>query len=254
MPQYRVGQTATNPKTGQKVRWDGQNWVSAGATGAPAGGMGKQSQTVEKFFNELSDKAADAQEARRIYDNASKVVKKFDPGPYRGRLLEIATPEEGGGFFDSLGAAVVGGPLRMIGAITPQETDAYQLLRGYQSDQVLQKQLLQKGPQTDVDAARLQLTEISPSKSLAANRAVIEQGQRKAERSQARTIWLKRFAQKYGLNGRTPEGYTADELWAQKADYITQRLLHNAPAQYRGGGAAPTGNGTIKIISRRKVQ
>jgi hypothetical protein len=37
MPQYREGQTATNPKTGQKIRFEGGFWVDAGKAQGGAG-------------------------------------------------------------------------------------------------------------------------------------------------------------------------------------------------------------------------
>jgi hypothetical protein len=239
---YRVGQTATNPKTGQKVQWDGSNWVSI--QGPTAGAGRGMSPTAQKFLNELSTEAAAANETSRFYDRAKNAVSTLKPGPYRGTFLDMAIPTENGGFFDKLGAVLIGGPARVTGAITPKEVDAYQTLRGLQSEQVLGKQLLQKGPQTESDAARLQLTEISPQKSTATNEQVIAQGQRKAKRVQAKSIFYSRWANKYGgPNQANPEGMTADEVWNKSADYITDRLF------------PPTGSGpTIRVLSRTKAK
>lgn len=237
-----VGQTATNPKTGQKVKWDGEGWVSIVA---PKAAPVKMSNPDQNFLNNLSTTAASARETQRVYEQTGKDVKTLKPGPNRGRFLEIATPEEGGGFFDTLGAIAIGGPARMLGAIKPEETDAYQRLRGLQSQQVLERQLAQKGPQTESDAARLMLTEISPSKSAAVNRSIVERGSWKTKRDQAKAVFYGRFANKWGLHGTSPHGHTADEIWAKQGDSIT-KMLFDKP---QGG----TGTG-IRVLSRTKVK
>ncbi len=206
-------------------------------------GGGKQSVQAQNFLNTLSQQAADAAETGVIYKRSQQDINKLNPGPNRGRFLEMATPEEGGGMLDTLGAALIGGPARLIGAITPQETDAYQRLRALQSEQVLGKQLLQKGPQTESDAARLQLTEISPSKSKAVNQSVIDSGLAKTQRVQAKSIFYTKFANRWGLNGVAPNGMTADQLWNHTRDKITSDLA----ASRRGGSG-------IKVISRTKVK
>jgi len=187
MPQ--VGQTATNPKTGEKVKWDGENWVNVAGSGSAMGGGKKMSVQAQNFLNNLSQQAADAGETRRVYERARQDVKTLQPGPYRGALMQAATPEDNGGFFDRLGAIAIGGPLRLIGAITPQETEAYQHMRGLQSQQILQTQLAQKGPQTESDAARMMLTELSPGKTAAVNNDVINKGISKADRARAKSIF-----------------------------------------------------------------
>lgn len=211
----------------------------------PAGS--KLSVQAQNFLNTLSTQAAEAQETSRLYDQAGTAIKTLKPGPNRGRYLEAATPEEGGGFLDTLGAIAIGGPSRLLGAITPQETDAFQDLRRLQSAQVLGQQLLQKGPQTESDAARLQLTELSPSKSEEVNNRVIESGKAKTDRVRAKSAWYTLWANKYGLNGTDPDGNTADSLWAKSADYITKRILHGAPSRFPQGGG-------IKVLSRTKVK
>ena len=221
---YQVGQTAT-AKDGRKVRWTGDSWEAVPGTGGGTGGGGKMSPQAQAFLNKLSEGAAAADGVRRTYDAARDSIKAVKPGPYRGRMMEIATPEEGGGFFDTLGSLVVGAPMRMIGAITPEETSAYQKLRALQSSNVLDKQILQKGPQTESDAARLQLTEISPSKMPDANESIIKTGIHRTNRDKARPVFYTKFANHYGLNGVNPQGKTADQLWAIMGDQFTKQLF-----------------------------
>ncbi len=241
---YRIGQTATNPKTGQKVKWDGSNWVAVSGTGGAGAAGSKPSQTTEKFFNELRNQANDAAEARRIYEEARKPIETLKPSPGRGRFMQMMTPEEGGGVLDTIGG-VIGAIPRAIGAITPEETNAYQQLRGYQSQQVLRRQLEQKGPQTESDAARLALTELSPSKSKEVNEDIINKGIQRTARAQARAVFYQRFSQRWGLNGRDAQGRTADEIWANEADKLTREII---------GGIDKKPTTTIRVVSRRKIR
>jgi hypothetical protein len=109
---------------------------------------------------------------------------------------------------------------------------------------VLGEQILQKGPQTESDAARMQLTEISPSKSTNVNREIIEAGKHKANRVRAKAAFYTKFANHYGLNGVNPKGMTADQLWVAMGDAFTKQLF---PQDYGSGQSAP-----IRVISRRK--
>lgn len=217
--------------------------VPGGARSAGGGGK-KQSAQAQKFLNDLSTQAIEAGETRKLYEQADKYLGTLKPGPYRGRFLDAAIPEENGGFFDTLGAILIGGPARLTGAVTPKEVDAYQGLKRLQSEQVLGKQLLQKGPQTESDAARLQLTELSPSKSEGLNRQIASEGITKSDRIRARSIFYNKFANLYGQGGTTPEGYTADQIWSHAGDRLTRSWF----------GKQSPGKPSIKILSRTKVK
>lgn len=233
---------------------DAANQLSG--VGGKKTGRGGFSPQAQAFLNALSTQAQEAGETKRLYDQAEPAINKLHPGPYRGAFLDMAIPQENGGFFDKLGAFVIGGPARVLGAITPDEVDAYQNLKRLQSSRVLGEQILQKGPQTESDAARMQLTEISPGKSKAANKATIAAGRAKADRVRAKPTFYTAWANKYGLNGVDENGFTADQVWAQAADAITARVLGRSKTvfgalQEQHRGRTP---GTIKIISRTKVK
>lgn len=230
---------------------NGQLVAVPGGAQAAGGGGKKFSPQAQNFLNDLSKNASSAREVGRLYDRAESAIKTVKPGPYRNRLLlSPAIPEEGG-ILDAIGGAVVGGPARLIGAVTPEETSAYQTMRAIQNAAVLERQLPQKGPQTESDAARMMLADISPGKDVDANREVMEAGRRKIEREQARAIFYTQFANKYGLHGVTPDGFTADQLWAKDSDYIVQRTVKGAPA---GSWKNKNKQGGIKILSRTKVK
>jgi len=245
---YRIGQTATNPKTGQKVQWDGQNWTAVPGTGQKTQtelGGGRSAQQDVKFLNDLSTQAADAAEVERIYNRAAKDIKSFQTGPYRGTFMQMATPEDSGGMLDKIGSVLIGGPARAIGAITPKDTTEYQKLSSLQQYRVLGEQTRQKGVQTEGDAARIKLAEISPTKTVDANMDIINNGLDRMRRVQAKSSFYTQWANKYGLHGTNQNGETADQVWANNQDAITNSLI-------RGSAGAPAPN-DIRVLSRRKV-
>lgn len=242
---YRIGQTATNPKTGQKVQWDGQNWVAPpGQTlNAAATGGSRSQQADMKFLNDLSTQAQSAAETRRLYKQARPHIEALNPGPGRGRFLESMIPEEGGGLLDTIGG-VIGMVPRIAGAITPKEVNHFQELRSIQSSQVLERQIQQKGTQTEGDAARMLRTEISPSKTLEANIDVLNRGEALARRNIAHAVFFQRWAKEHGLHGTDEKGNTADQIWANHAQDITDQLVPD------DSGGKPT---TIHVISRKRI-
>src|SRR3546814_9981784 len=101
------------------------------------------------------------------YRRAAGSIDRLGTGPWRGKVLDMAIPEEGGGFGDTIGAATVGGAMGLFGGLPEQTITDFQNLKGLQSGRVLKQQIAQKGPQTESDAARMKLTEISPSRTKA---------------------------------------------------------------------------------------
>lgn len=87
---YREGQTATNPKTGQKVVYRGGQWVNAGT---PAMGGKPSVQVVKKQLNDqaqLSDLNAVESQLGRVDELYKKNFKGVGPGS----LLEyLPTPQ-----------------------------------------------------------------------------------------------------------------------------------------------------------------
>lgn len=210
------GAIARNAK-GERIQLaeDGQ-WHRLGATagGGAKGASAPHSLTVQdrNSLNALLGQAASANETKIQYDSAGKAIKDFAPGPWKGAFYDAMLPQEGGGFMDKVGA-MIGAPLRAIGALPQKQIDAYQRLKGLSSERVLEGQIAQKGPQTDSDAARLQLTEISPYKSADANEQVIQSGAAKADRAMARAPFYTQWANKYGLNGVDENGASVEQAF-----------------------------------------
>lgn len=195
-------------------------------------GVGKRMSVQDnKFLNETRETSQAGLSAQGEYRNAAAAIDRFGSSPWKAKLYDASLPEEGGGFGDTLGAFLVGTPARLFGAVTDDGIDDFQTLKGLQSQRVLTEQLAQKGPQTESDAARLKLTEVSPYKTLEANKRILDAGMRKATLAAIKSDFFTQWANNYGLNGTDPKGRTVDAAWSALSTDAQTRPLKSS-----GGG------------------
>lgn len=237
MPNYREGQTATNPKTGQTIVYRGGQWVSASAPGAPV--PRKMSPQEQKVLNDMNASANEGQSIQRDYNEADAARKRLGTGPWRGALLDAAIPVEDGGIMDSIGGFLIGGPMRLTGALDQGDVDAYNTLRRVQARRVLAEQKQQKGVQTEGDAARIKAGDIGVRASSAANAGAIARGRLEAQLLQDRANFMTQWANKYGLNGVNEHGQTAMQVFDAIANQRRAAI---------GGGQARPGTPTIRRV------
>ena len=195
------------------------------ATQTPTKPPGKLSVQDNKFLNEMRATSGQAGlEAETEYRNAARVIDRLGTGPVRAKLLDAFIPQDGGGFWDTVGG-VIGAPF-----IDQQTVDDFQTLKGLQSKRVLTEQLAQKGPQTESDAARLKLTEISPYNTKGANIRVLDAGMRKARLASIKPDFFTKWTNQYGLNGLDAQGRTVDAAWSDLTRRATSaRVPGGAP-------------------------
>lgn len=231
MADYKEGQTATGKK-GEKYTFQGGAWHMTSGPSARAGGMSAQAQ---KFLNELQTQAQSAAETKAQYRSADASIRRLKPGPWRGAFLDAAIPEEGGGLLDRMGAVAIGGPAKLLGAVTDQDVQDFQRLKGLGSARVLEGQIAQKGPQTESDAARLALTEISPYKKPDVNAQIIRSGEAKADRALARAPFYTQWANKFGLNGVNERGQSVEQAFQEQLTRSTSAAPPPAAAPRNDG-------------------
>lgn len=181
-----------------------------------------------KALNEMRGSHSAALGVNRDYRTVARVLDRSNMTPVKASVLNALTPEEGGGLFDAIGG--------WVGSkILPQQTISdFQTLRGLQSKRVMDAQVEQKGPQTESDAARLQLTEVSPWKTKQANIGVMRRGMADAVLAKRKLPFFQMWANKYGLNGVNERGQTADQAWGTVADTV-----YRTGDRMEGGRRAP---------------
>lgn len=231
----RTGATARH-RDGSVLTFNGRDWVQTTPPRAPgSSGRGGVTPQDRNQLGNMRDQAVAAGELERTYSRVGEANQRLQPGPWRGRFLDAAIPNAGGGVMDTLGATLIGGPARLIGAITPQEVNDYQTIEGARSEGVLQRQIEQRGPQTESDAARMAMTELGVGNTLERNRNVINQGLARTQRAQARAAYYSQWAARFGgLSGtRNSRGQTVNEAWEQFGPAYTRRFVGLRGSQQR---------------------
>lgn len=222
-PKFMEGQKAQGPD-GSVIMYAQGKWYPVGANGAAVvpnvGGKGqrgfsKSGQTAEeqKDLNNLNQQAGDAAEVHQIYRRAAGAVSRLKTGPFRGALLDATVPTEQTSGLGRVGAALLSPITRWTGLVSGQDVNDYQTIKGLQSERVQALQRLQKGVQTEGDAARYMLGDISPNKTVDVNNAVVKAGDAKAVRVQGRAAFYTKWANDHGLNGVDENGDSVESAY-----------------------------------------
>lgn len=184
-----------------------------GSGGGARNGAGLSIQD-NKALNEMRGENAAALSVNRDYREVAKTLDRANLTPAKAKWLETWIPRENGGVMDAIGG--------YIGEqfLAPQTVSDFQTLRSLQSKRVMDAQIAQKGPQTEADAARLQLAEVSPFKTKQANIGVMRRGMADATIAKRKLPFFQVWANKYGLNGLNERGQTADQAWRGVSDAV----------------------------------
>lgn len=185
------------------------------------------------FIKTLRDQSQGAGMSARTLKNAASAIDRLGTGPYRAKMLSAAIPEEGGGVLDAMGGA-------LFGWMPDQQTkDDWQTLQALQNKAVLDKQIEQKGPQTDSDALRMKMASLSPYKTQKANAEIVGTTMLDAELMKQKPDFYTRWATKYGsLNSLSPGGQSVDKAWdALQTDAVNRFNADPRMKKIREGGA-----------------
>lgn len=222
MDEYQEGQTATNPKTGQKVVFQGGQWHNASEGGAPTITRTKPTDDDMKALISASDKASAERDAADQYDSLGKAVDEFGTSPTRAWMYDALLPNQDGGFWDSVGAGIGLIPSLFMSDKTLKARDH---LNTASARVALDGSQQMKGSSSDKDTALMRTAGVSPYKSMAENHRIIDQAKRDGEVEQTRALLLSRWISKFGsLATPSPNGMTFEQ-----AQQIAERDVLKKP-------------------------
>ena len=203
------------------------------------GGLSTQDQT---FINAMREQVGGIDDVISTLKNAAQISDRVNPDI--ARFAQWGTVGEGGGLADWIGSKMFGG------LTTPRQKDDFQTLSALQNDAVLLKQQAQKGPQTEADAVRMQLSSLSPFKRNVPNAAIIGQASLNARLSQRRPGFYTEWAQKHGsVNAVDPQGRSVDQAWKAFSDTARRAYEANPAIQrIKGTKAKPKPKSSPKVI------
>lgn len=212
MANYAEGQTATDHKTGEKMIYRNGQWVDNSAPGAPVVAQ-KLAPQDKAVLDRLNESSASMGEALRQEQAAVPALQRLHPGPFRGAFLDAALPSIGGGFMDKAGATIIGGPAKLMGLLPSQDVSDYQTADRARNQRVLAEQILQKGPQTESDAARMAATTLGPATNMDVNNNIVASDAQLHSRVASRANFYANWAKTYGLNGVDASGNSVEKAF-----------------------------------------
>lgn len=197
------------------------------------------SETDQKFINEMRTGTGDMTTLLRDITAAQNAVDRFKPNPDRGVLFNNLVPEED----DWLPTAWAKKAGRGIAGISDQEVKDFQTLKSLQEARVLQAQQAQKGPQTEADALRMKMSDVSPAKAAQVNARILAEAQFDALMNQKEPEFYTIWANTWGsINAKNSRGETAGQVWAREYDKRLKQMRSD-PRYIRATGATPPKSG-----------
>lgn len=179
MAEYREGQTATNPKTGQKIVFQGGLWVAQGGV-----------QPTRKLT---------AQEEKSLTTARSQAEAAIEQLPDLNRFQEINDRTPSGGFVGS-------GPVSyMRGLFDPN----VQQMKEIGARLAPAQRVPGSGTTSDRDLALFQQAVPGIDRAETANDAIIERGRQEAVRRQMRADFYDQYAEQHGTLRGAEQAYRA---------------------------------------------
>lgn len=236
------GTTAINRDRSQRMVVRNGTWVSdtsyrPPAPSGPVLSSAKTSADDRKALLAATNKATAERDALRTYGDALKAVDTFGTGPSKGAFFRAITPDDEGGFWDTVGALAGSIPRVFIGQDT---LDAYDHLRTVNAKTAIDNSAALKGPATDKDMALLRLAGVGPMRTVKENKRIVNEAIRTSGLEQARAMvtsdWIARFG---SLAQPSPKGITYERALRIAEDHYTQNYakrssLPKAPPSVKG--------------------
>lgn len=152
-------------------------------------------------------------EVLQMAKNAGATITRFRPGPDRAAVMKSSIPPPEGGIIDSIQSRF----WRGLNGVGQQDINDYQELLRYANQSVLQKQVEQKGPQTDSDAMRMKMAGISPDKTENVNARVVGDTTLFGLIAQKKPEFYSKWANQNGsIDALDGDGASVDDVWSRR--------------------------------------
>lgn len=198
----------------------------------------------QKFINEMRTGTGNMTTLLRDITGAQKAVDRFRPSPDKGGLYNNLVPEEDDWLPTMLAKKIGQG----VAGIDKKGIEDYQTLKSLQEARVLQAQQAQKGPQTESDALRMKLSDVSPSKYSAVNARILAEAQYDALMNQQEPEFYTKWANNHGsINAKNKSGETAGEVWSELYQRGLTQMRSDPRFVKATGGQAPQQDDGWKI-------
>lgn len=179
-------------------------------SGGASGGKVKIEANDRKAVQEASLRAEAAGKSLRLYDSVAPAIERFNPGPLKGSMYDMVMPNEGGGFFDSVGA-IVGAPVRAL--LPAQDKDDYQRINSARAERIGLRSMEQKGVMAKNDEMQFKAADISASKGKRVNADIVARQRMESNLTRIRSTLEQKWVSRFGSTSRAaPNGKTFAEI------------------------------------------
>ena len=208
--EYREGQTATNPKTGQKLKYEGGFWVAVPGTGPNSKAVGVYADTLAreraksdiKRLEDASEGERNAYGIEATANQAAAILPDTPTGFAADLRMDLGKAVPALGFLPGI-------PNRT-------ETTNLETMRRLGAMGSLGSVGQLKGPLSEKELAFIQSMQLSPSASRQENARVVDAMKWTARRQAAYGAALRTWTEKLGAPSATnPKGQTFEQWWGQ---------------------------------------
>lgn len=212
-----------------------------GATGTP--GRAKTTPQDMMLLRDSTSRAEAERNARKDYGSIRQAVRDMNTGPLKAATLDAITPQQDGGFMDTVGG-LLGAPLRLF--VSDKTMAARDQLNTVSAQVALKGSQQMKGSSSDKDTALMRTAGVSPYKSKAENLRILDNAERESALEQHRATLKSKWISRYGsISAPGPNGMAYEEIAARQDDLVNRAMdvrkrgLPKAPPSARRGGGAP---------------
>lgn len=177
--------------------------------GVGQGGRVKTTPDDMKMLKESSERASMERDSLRTYAGAGAAAGRLKTGPMQAWWMDAITPEEGGGFWDSVGG-VIGTPFRAM--YSDQDWADRDHLKTVNAKVATAASQDLKGAASDRDMALLRISGIGAGKQLSENQRIIKDASYQSGLNQMRarltSMWISRNG---SVSNPDPNGRTFED-------------------------------------------
>jgi hypothetical protein len=223
--------------------WEQDSFATAAAAKSGATGRAKTTPQDMMLLRDSTSRAETERNARKDYGSIRQAVRDMGTGALKAATLDAITPEQDGGFVDTVGG-LLGAPLRLF--VSDKTLAARDQLNTVSAQVALRGSQQMKGSSSDKDTALMRTAGVSPYKSKTENLRILDNAERESALEQHRATLKSKWISRYGsISAPGPNGMAYEEIAARqdalvnKAMDVRKRGLPKPPPSARRGGGAP---------------
>jgi hypothetical protein len=181
----------------------------------------------QKIIDAMRTNVGGMSDTLNLLHGAAGTIDRFRTGPERAATVRSAVTPPDATFSDTILPRF----MKWWQGVPEKDIEDYQSLQRYSQEGVLQKQIAQKGPQTESDAIRMLMSGISPDKSVNVNAKIVGDAMLSGLVAQKKPDFYAKWANRNGSIGALEGGKSVDQAWNERVQRAMSK--YNADPRIR---------------------